>query len=108
MALSLGEMGFEVSSSTGLKITRPGSNAASALSTPTQSSPDWGELRAARLTRQNRTGNVELSSPKFCPPPPVPELAVMLIHEDMKVCDETARQILQVSVHLGETLHDNV
>ena len=27
----------------------------------------------------------------------VPELAVMLIQEDMKVCDETTRQILQVS-----------
>ena len=38
----------------------------------------------------------------------VPELAVMLIQEDMKVCDETARQILQVSAHLGETLHDDV
>jgi hypothetical protein len=38
----------------------------------------------------------------------VPELAVMLIQEDMKVCDETARQILQLSAHLGETLHDGV
>ena len=38
----------------------------------------------------------------------VPELAVMLIQEDMKVCDETARHILQVSAHLGETLHDDV
>jgi hypothetical protein len=38
----------------------------------------------------------------------VPELAVMLIQEDMKVCDEAARQILQVSAHLGETLHDVV
>ena len=35
-------------------------------------------------------------------------LAVMLIQEDMKVCDEAARQILQVSAHLGETLHDDV
>ena len=38
----------------------------------------------------------------------VPELAVMLIQEDMKVCDEAARQILQVSAYLGETLHDVV
>jgi RTC4-like domain len=36
------------------------------------------------------------------------ELAVMLIQENIKVCDETVRQILQVSAHLGETLHDNV
>jgi hypothetical protein len=38
----------------------------------------------------------------------VPELAVMLIQEDMEVCDKTARQILQVSAHLGETLHYDV
>jgi hypothetical protein len=37
-----------------------------------------------------------------------PELAVMLIKEDMKVCDETARQILQESAPLGETLHEDV
>ena len=39
----------------------------------------------------------------------VPELAVMLIKEDMKVDDdETARQILQKSTDLGETLHEDV
>jgi hypothetical protein len=38
----------------------------------------------------------------------VPELAVMLIKEDMKVDDETARQILQTSTSLGETLHEDV
>ena len=39
----------------------------------------------------------------------VPELAVMLIKEDMKVDDdETARQILQKSAGLGETLHEDV
>lgn len=35
----------------------------------------------------------------------VPELAVMLIKEDMNVGDERARQILQESRHVGETLH---
>ena len=39
----------------------------------------------------------------------VPELAVILIKEDMKVDDdETARQILQKSAGLGETLHEDV
>jgi hypothetical protein len=38
----------------------------------------------------------------------VPELAVMLIKEDMKVDDETARQILQKSAGLGEMLHEDV
>jgi hypothetical protein len=38
----------------------------------------------------------------------VPELAVMLIKEDMEVDDETARQILQKSGGLGETLHEDV
>ena len=38
----------------------------------------------------------------------VPELAAMLIKEDMKVDDETARQILQKSAGLGETLHEDV
>jgi hypothetical protein len=38
----------------------------------------------------------------------VPELAAVPIQEDMKVYDETARQTLQVSGHLGETLHDDV
>jgi hypothetical protein len=38
----------------------------------------------------------------------VPELAVMLIKEDMKVGDEAARQILQESADLGETLHEDV
>jgi len=36
------------------------------------------------------------------------ELAVMLIKEDMKVCDEAARQILQEGADLGETLHEDV
>ena len=31
----------------------------------------------------------------------VPELAVVLIKKNMKVCDETARQILQDSARLG-------
>lgn len=35
----------------------------------------------------------------------IPELAVMLIKDDMKVCDERARQILEESARLGETLH---
>ena len=39
---------------------------------------------------------------------PVPELAVMLVKEDMKVCDESARQILQESGRLGEMLHEDV
>jgi hypothetical protein len=38
----------------------------------------------------------------------VPELVVMLIKEDMKVRDEEARQILQESASLGETLHGDV
>jgi hypothetical protein len=39
----------------------------------------------------------------------VPELAAMLIKEDMKVDDdETARRILQKSADLGETLHEDV
>jgi hypothetical protein len=38
----------------------------------------------------------------------VPELAVMLIKEDMKVDDEIARQILQKSADLGETLHEDI
>jgi hypothetical protein len=38
----------------------------------------------------------------------VPELAVMLIKEDMKVDDdETAPQILQNSAGPGETLHED-
>jgi hypothetical protein len=32
----------------------------------------------------------------------------MLIKEDMNVGDETARQILQKSADLGETLHEDV
>ncbi len=36
----------------------------------------------------------------------VPELAVMLIKEDMKGSDKMARQTLQESTRLGETLHD--
>ena len=35
----------------------------------------------------------------------VPELAVMLIKEDMTVCDERAREILRESARLGEMLH---
>ena len=39
----------------------------------------------------------------------VPELAVILIKEDMKVDDdETARQILQKSADLRKTLHEDV
>jgi hypothetical protein len=39
----------------------------------------------------------------------IPELAVMLIKEDMKVDDdEIARQILQKSADLGETLNEDV
>jgi RTC4-like domain len=39
----------------------------------------------------------------------VPELAVILIKEDIKVDnDKTARQILQKSTGLGETLHEDV
>jgi RTC4-like domain len=38
----------------------------------------------------------------------VPELAVMLVKEDMKVCDKTARQVLQESASLGETLHEDI
>lgn len=37
----------------------------------------------------------------------VPELAVMLIKEDMRACDEEARRILQESRRLGETLHED-
>jgi len=38
----------------------------------------------------------------------VPELAVMLVKEDMKVCDESARQILHESARLGDILHEDV
>jgi len=38
----------------------------------------------------------------------VPELAVTLIKEDMKVCDESARQILQEGRRLGELLHEDL
>jgi hypothetical protein len=37
----------------------------------------------------------------------VPELAVMLIKEDMRACDEKARRILQESTRLGEALHED-
>lgn len=36
----------------------------------------------------------------------IPELAVMLIMEDMKVGYERAREILQESTRLGELLHE--
>jgi hypothetical protein len=60
-------------------------------------------LRAAkdRLLRNVGVGNYVVTVL-------VPELAVMLIKEDMKVDDETARQILQKSADLGETLHEDV
>ena len=35
----------------------------------------------------------------------IPELAVMLIKDDMRVCDKEARRILQDSRRLGEILH---
>jgi hypothetical protein len=35
----------------------------------------------------------------------VPQLAVMLIKEDMRAGDEEARRILQESTRLGQTLH---
>jgi hypothetical protein len=35
----------------------------------------------------------------------VPEVVVILIKEDMKVCDERAQQILEESACFGETLH---
>lgn len=38
----------------------------------------------------------------------VPELAVMLIKEDMRVGDEMARRILGESERLGETLHEDL
>jgi hypothetical protein len=38
----------------------------------------------------------------------VPELAVMLVKEDMNVCDKTARQVLQESASLGEMLHEDI
>ena len=38
----------------------------------------------------------------------VPELAAMQVKEDMKVCDKSARQILQESGGLGEMLHEDV
>ena len=38
----------------------------------------------------------------------VPELAVMLVKEDMKVCDKTARQVLQESASFGEMLHEDI
>ena len=37
----------------------------------------------------------------------VPELAVMLIKEDMRACDEEARRVLRESARLGETLHED-
>ena len=33
----------------------------------TSAAPDGGERRRPMLTRQNRKGNIEPSSPKFCP-----------------------------------------
>jgi hypothetical protein len=36
------------------------------------------------------------------------ELAVKLVKEDIKVCNKTARQVLQESASLGETLHEDV
>jgi hypothetical protein len=38
----------------------------------------------------------------------VPELAVMLVKEDMKVCDESARQILQEGGRLTELLREDI
>jgi hypothetical protein len=37
----------------------------------------------------------------------IPELATMLIKEDMGACGKKARQILQESARLGETLHED-
>lgn len=37
----------------------------------------------------------------------VPELAVMLVKEDMKVSNKFARQILQESTRLEATLHED-
>jgi hypothetical protein len=37
----------------------------------------------------------------------VPQLAVMLIKEDMRAGDEEARRILQESTRLGQTLHED-
>ena len=37
----------------------------------------------------------------------VPELAVMLIKEDMRACDEEARRVLRESARIGETLHED-
>jgi hypothetical protein len=42
----------------------------------TSAAPDGGERRRPMLTRQNRKGNIEASSPKFCPPPHPPSSAV--------------------------------
>jgi hypothetical protein len=38
----------------------------------------------------------------------ISKLVVMLIKEDMKVCDELARQILQEDRRLRELLHEDV
>jgi hypothetical protein len=38
----------------------------------TSAAPDRGERRRPMLTRQNRKGNVQSTSPKFCPPLPCP------------------------------------
>lgn len=36
----------------------------------------------------------------------IPELAILLVKEDMQVDDEGARAIIKESVNLGELLHD--
>jgi RTC4-like domain len=59
--------------------------------------------RRLRIDSYVRLESVHMLSPVL-----VPELAVMLIKKDMKVGDETARQILQKRADLGETLHEDV
>ena len=38
----------------------------------------------------------------------VPELAVMLVKEDINACDKTVWQVLRESARVGETLHEDV
>ena len=62
------------------------------------------ELREALKDQLVRTTGVGLYVTTVL----VPELAAMLVKEDMKVCDASARQILHESARLGDILHEDV
>jgi hypothetical protein len=66
------------------------------------------ELGAERCSLDPPRGGKSASSSPCSGPRVMPLLCLhdfQLIEEDMKVCDGAARQILEESARLGETLH---